>query len=103
PARLTGSVAGARGRQKDLRSRLDRYRHPEGRDCEAVLILCLGCVSDSRSPDAHIERALAAMADMGFLKPDHQRAEFRQAEAIPGPGAAHTPPPGTHPPFSSLC
>src|SRR6188472_1114416 len=30
----------------------------------------------------HIQCALAAMADMGFLEADHQRAEFRQAEPL---------------------
>src|ERR1700726_2065928 len=38
--------------------------------------------SDSRSPDPHVKRALAAMADMRFLKADHQRAKFRQAQPL---------------------
>ena len=38
--------------------------------------------SCSHSPNAHIKCALATMADMGFLKADHQRAEFRQAKPL---------------------
>ena len=55
--------------------RLDRHDHPARGNRQTVLI-------DPRSPDPHIERALAAMADMGFLKTDHQRAEFRQAQPL---------------------
>ena len=33
-------------------------------------------VSDFRPPDPHVKRALAAMADMRFLKAHHQRAKF---------------------------
>src|ERR1700732_5363458 len=35
-----------------------------------------------RSPDAHVKRALAAVADMRLLKADHQRAEFRLAQPL---------------------
>src|SRR6266702_2522612 len=45
--------------------------------------------SRSRSPDPHIERALAAMTDMCFLKADHQRAEFRQAQPLRHLAAQH--------------
>src|SRR5947208_12883461 len=45
--------------------------------------------SDFRSPDPHVKRALAAMADMRFLKPDHQRAEFRQAQPLRHLAAQH--------------
>ena len=38
---------------------------------------------------AHIKRALAAMADMGFLEADHQRAEFRQAQPLRHLAAQH--------------
>src|SRR5450631_4640240 len=43
----------------------------------------------SRPPDPHIQRALSAMADMGFLKADHQRPEFRQAEPLRHLAAQH--------------
>ncbi len=42
-----------------------------------------------RARDPYIERALAAMADMGFLEADHQRAEFRQAEPLRHLAAQH--------------
>src|SRR6516165_9614065 len=32
------------------------------------------------APQAHIERALPAVSDVGVLEPDDQRAEFRQRE-----------------------
>ena len=38
---------------------------------------------------SHVERALAAMADMRFLKADHQRAEFRQAQPLRHLAAQH--------------
>src|SRR6201999_1649679 len=45
---------------------------------------------DSGSPDPHVERALAAMADMRLLKADHQRTEFRQAQPLRHLAAQHT-------------
>ena len=33
-------------------------------------------------PHPDVQRALAAMADMGFLEADHQRAEFRQPQPL---------------------
>jgi len=34
----------------------------------------------ARPPQAHIKRALAAMADMGIVEADDKRAEFRQGQ-----------------------
>jgi hypothetical protein len=34
------------------------------------------------SPNANVKRALPTMADMRFLKSDHERAEFRLAEPL---------------------
>src|SRR5882672_8394491 len=45
--------------------------------------------SDPRAPDPDVERALPAMADMGFLEADHQRPEFRQAQPLRHLAAEH--------------
>ena len=42
-----------------------------------------------RSPDTHVERALAAMADMRFLKADHQRAKLREIQPLRHLAAQH--------------
>src|ERR1700722_1818500 len=76
-ARLEAGRADIDRRQKEQYSRLDRHTDPARRDRAAILN-----GSDSRSPDSHIQRALAPMADMRFLEADHQRAEFRQAEPM---------------------
>src|ERR1700761_9540485 len=46
-------------------------------------------VLESRAPDPHVKRTLAAMADMGFLEADDQRAKFRQAQPLRYLAAQH--------------
>ena len=78
-----GRAADIGGRPEDDDLRLDRHADPARRDRAAVLKL------DPRPPHPDIQRALAAMADMGFLEPDHQRAEFRQAQPLRHLAAQH--------------
>jgi hypothetical protein len=58
--------------------------HQVFRACRDVDPACRDCatVLESRPPDPHVKRALAAMADMRLLEADHQRAEFGQAEPL---------------------
>src|SRR6266404_9339230 len=83
-ARLKGRAADLNERSRDHIFRLDRYPDPARRDRAALL-----SGLQFRSPDAHVERALAAMADMRFLKADHQRAKLRQTEPLRHLAAQH--------------
>src|SRR5260370_35693648 len=83
-ARLKGRAADLNERSRDHTFRLDRYPDPARRDRAALLIGL-----QFRSPDAHVERALAAMADMRFLKADHQRAKLRETQPLRHLAAQH--------------
>ena len=37
---------------------------------------------NSCPPDSNVKRALAAVADMGLFKTDHERTEFRQRQPL---------------------
>ncbi|MGY4599729.1 hypothetical protein ACVWXL_007475 [Bradyrhizobium sp. GM22.5] len=71
-ARSSRDAADSGGRSEDKYLWPDRHTDPARRNRAAVLI--------SRSPDPHVKRALAAMADAGFLEPHDEGAEFRQAQ-----------------------
>jgi hypothetical protein len=73
----------ATARPQDRAVRWDRYGDPAGGYCAAVLTL------QPQSPDANVERALAAMTDMRLLKANHYGAEFRQIEPLRHLAAQH--------------
>src|SRR6185437_15349945 len=62
------------GRPQDHDLRRHPHADPTRRNRPAVL--------ESRPPDPNIERAFAAMADMRFLEPYDQRAEFRETQPL---------------------
>ena len=49
----------------------------------------LAAIQLPRPPHPHIQRAFAAVADMGFVEADHLGAEFRQAEPMRHLAAQH--------------
>src|SRR5438876_5210466 len=88
-ARLARSATSALGRSQDRNIRLDRDPDSARRNHPAVLIIVLTrfssrepvtplrlntlCILQFRPPDAYVQRALAAMADMRLLEANHER------------------------------
>ncbi len=81
-AGVTGRAADIGGRSKDDGVRLDRDADPARRDRAAVLIV------ESRPPHPHIQRALAAMADMRLPRSRPPASGIPAGSAIAAPGGA---------------